>query len=164
MMFPLRFEYGPNPVAPDPLMNILPGSYPPESAGYDIWFMKQRIGSGQITTTSIVAQNGDFAIFIGDAYKAEDGRGIGWTDVSAGWPDLTGATVMLVITAPGGTLLSVGPGTISSPGTSHQGVSFDITSTQTEALLAGFFAFHVQAVLADGDSARIVVGQVTVRQ
>lgn len=110
-----------------------------------------RIGSGQITTVTPVAQSGDVTIVQGDDYLAVDGRAIDWTDVDAGWPDLTGATIAVEINGtsyPGSVVTATGPGK----------VRLQLTDTQTALMSSGARRFGVTATDADGHVITLLTG------
>lgn len=150
---------------PDPLDSVVPGDYASGSAGAALG----RIGTGRITTTSIVAQNGDVEVVQGDDYFASDGRGIDWTGASTGvWPDLTNADVTMnindgqvIIPAWVGTGTTHGFCSVVTP-TGVQKVRAEPTSAQLAGLKAGTYDFGVVAVLASGGRATLVSGEIRV--
>lgn len=130
----------------DPLLNTVPGAYPSGSGGHALG----RIGSGQITTTSTVAQSGDIPEIVGGTdYNATDGNSFDWTDQSAAWPDLTGATVEWVGQSLGGSeTLAM---TVVTPTGASKKVRLELTAAQTAALQAihvGVWTFSVWVTLA----------------
>lgn len=77
---------------------LLPGTYTPGSAGYNLG----RLVSGNIfTITSALSYDAQkLTLFRATDYKAEDGRAIVWTDTAQSWPDLTGSKPSLVLLTP----------------------------------------------------------------
>lgn len=133
--------------ATDPLTNPVPGSYPSGSAGHALG----RIGSGQITTVSTVAQNGDIEEIIGGAdYDADDGLAFDWTDASDTWPVLTDATIAWKAEAAGGVSASYAGSVVTGTGSGKK-VRLELTAAQSAALEAahvGVWDFVVWATLA----------------
>lgn len=138
--------------ASDPLLNAVPGTYLGGTAGAALG----RIGSGQISTTSIVAQSGDVTTYRGDDYNNTDARRIEWTDASASWPTLTAATILVVI---GGDISFAGT-VITATGTSKK-VGLELTATQTLTIPQGVLDFVVVATLASGRVVTLVDGKWT---
>lgn len=136
----------------DPLLNQVPGSYASGTAGAALG----RIGSGQITTVSPVAQDGDVTTIRGDDYDNAHGRALDWTDSEAAWPDLTGATIEVII----GGIVELA-GSVVTPSGSGKKVRLELTDVQTAAIRSGVHAFQVIATLADGDIVTLVEGNWT---
>lgn len=133
----------------DPLLNIVPGAYGVGTAGYNLG----RLGSGQIITTSIVAQSGNVTTYRGDTYEAVDGRAIDWTDVSVGWPDLTAATILVVI---GGDVSFAG--SVVTPSGANKKVRLELTSAESLNIPDGELNFVVRATLSGGNVVTLVDG------
>lgn len=138
--------------ASDPLLNQVPGSYASGTAGAALG----RIGSGQITTVSPVAQDGDVTTIRGDDYDNAHGRALDWTDSEAAWPDLTGATIEVII----GGIVELA-GSVVTPSGSGKKVRLELTDVQTAAIRSGVHAFQVIATLADADIVTLVEGNWT---
>lgn len=139
----------------DTLNKTVPGSYASGSAGFALG----RIGSGSITTVSLVAQSGDVTIVQGDDYNVDDGRQLDWTESADGtaWPVLTGATI--TFTAGG---LSKAGSVVTATGSSKK-VRVQLTSAETATLAIGTYAFDVQATLATNSrKITLVSGELTV--
>lgn len=135
--------------AADPLLNIVPGSYLVGTAGYSLG----RIGSGQIITTSIVAQSGNVETYRGDSYEDIDGRAIDWTDIDANWPDLDEATITVII----GDDVSF-TGSVVIPSGANKRVRLELTAEQSLTIPAGTLDFVVRAVLANDNVVTLVDG------
>jgi len=124
--------------AADPLVNAVPGSYASGSAGHALG----RIGSGQITTTCIVAQSGAVTTWQGDDYDADEGRSLDWTDSDNEWPVLTGASIAVIIDEIEEYVGSV----VTATGDSKK-VRLELTAVQTAAIAEGAHVFQVIATL-----------------
>jgi hypothetical protein len=86
-----------------------------------------------VTVTSPVASDGDVELYQGDDYANADGRALAWTNAAGSWPDLTGATVKLVVRAPNGDLIQV-TGSVVTPTGAGQTVRVELTAAQTALL------------------------------
>jgi len=122
--------------AADPLLNPVPGAYASGTAGFALG----RVGSGQITTVSPVAQDGDVEIYQGDDYDNADGRAIDWTNLLGTWPDLTGATITVAIKGVGSFT-----GSVVTPTGAGQKVRLELTRAQTLTIPADQHSFEVRA-------------------
>ncbi len=140
------------------LASLVPGTYAAGTAGAALG----RIGSGQITTTGPVAQSGAVAICQGDSYYAADGRSLDFTDVSAGWPVLTAASVVFVIVRPDGVRLFSVAGSVVTATPPGEKVRVELSALQTAAMVAGSYTFYVEATLSSGHTARLVTGPLEV--
>ena len=132
--------------ATDPLLNIVPGSYAAGTAGSALG----RIGSGQIVTTSIVAQDATVTTYQGDDYKNVDGKAIDWTDTSVSWPVLTAATITVVIDQIGSFTGSV----VTATGASKK-VRLELTAAQN-TFIGKNMQYQVIATLSNGDVVTLV--------
>jgi len=139
----------------DPLLNTVPGSYPSGSAGDALG----RIGSGQITTVSPVAQDGAVETVQGDDYDNTHGRALDWTDDSAAWPELTSATIAVVI----GRALELVGSVVTATGASKK-VRVELTDVQSAAIRVGVHRFQVIATLSDDDVITLVEANWTSRR
>ena len=139
----------------DPLLNTVPGSYASGTAGAALG----RIGSGQITTVSPVAQDGDVETIQGDDYDNAHGRALDWTDDSAAWPELTDATIEVII----GGIVELAGSVVTATGDSKK-VRVELTDVQTAAIRPGVHAFQVVATLSDADIVTLVEGNWTCKR
>ena len=140
--------------AADPLTNTVPGTYASGTAGAALG----RIGSGQITTTSPVATSGDVTIVRGDDYNSADGRALDWTDVSAAWPDLTGASVLVTVQTTGSAQWTKA-GSVVTPTGSGKKVRVEPTAADTATFAGGAsYPFDVQATLSSGRKVTLLRG------
>ena len=121
-----------------------------------VGFAMSRVGSGQIVTTSPVGQAGDVEIVRGDDYSAAGAGALNWTDASAGWPDLTGATVEFTAGLFSKAMSVVTP---TGPGK----VRLELTDTDTALFVQGSKRFTVRATLAGGDIVALVQGNLVVK-
>src|SRR5579883_580281 len=139
----------------DPLQSPVPGAYAQGTAGWALG----RIGTGQIVTTSPVAQNGAVTLVAGMDYLAADGRALAFTDATNAWPNLTGAAVTLqVYSAFDGAVQYSKAGTLVSVGGPNQQIRFEPTAADTASFGRGAYHFLVYAVLANGHRADLVRG------
>jgi hypothetical protein len=141
--------------AADPLLNSVPGTYPSGTAGYALG----RIGSGQITTVSPVAQDGDVTLIQGDDYLDADDRALEWTNEEGTWPDLTDAEIRLV--AHRNRITVSVTGEVVVPTGANQKVRVELTQADTE-IPSGDYGFSVQAVLTDDHVVTLLQGTLTV--
>lgn len=137
--------------AADPLTNAVPGSYASGTAGAALG----RIGTGEIVAVSPVsADGGTLTLYIGDDYYSADAAALEWTQGTATWPDLTGATVQLCV---GDGLMNV-TGTVVTPTGSSKRVRFEPTHTDTAKLAPSHYTFQVKATLSGGHVRTLVEG------
>lgn len=141
--------------ASDPLLNEVPGTYASGTAGDALG----RIGSGQITTVSPVAQDGDVETIQGDDYDNAHGRALDWTDDSAAWPELTDATIEVII----GGIVELAGSVVTATGDGKK-VRVELTDVQTAAIRPGVHAFQVVATLSDADIVTLVEGNWTCKR
>ena len=146
----------------DPLTNTVPGSYASGTAGHALG----RIGSGQITTVSIVTQAGNIdEIIQGSDYLAADGRSFDQTDTGNVWPTLTAATVTWYFAHPNGQTTSFAGSVVTATGSGKK-VRLELTDTQTTALAAlgtGVWTFMTWAVTSGGSVIPLVGGTAPVK-
>ncbi len=138
----------------DPLTSQVPGSYAPGSAGAALG----KIGAAQVIATSIVSQTGSFALFQGRDYLAVDGRSLDWIDASNSWPDLTGASIAIIIytTTPAGVVSNAGE--VVTPTGPSKHVRWEPTATITAALPGGSWPMAIVATLASGHKITLLIG------
>jgi hypothetical protein len=147
--------------AADPLLNAVPGAYAAGTAGAALG----RVGSGQVTTVSTVAQSGDMTeVIAGADYLTADGYQFDWTDASAAWPTLTAATIEWEASGGGQTYTAAGS-VVTATGASKK-VRLELTAAQTTAIAAlhtGAWQFVVWATLSSGSIIPLVQGSVPVK-
>lgn len=107
------------------------------------------ITTGLVTVTSPVTSDGDVTVYQGDDYHNGDGCALAWS--SSSWPDLTGASVALLVKAPSGELLTA-VGSAVDPGTATQTARVELTAAETATLVAwpGPSTLRVRATLSNG--------------
>jgi hypothetical protein len=138
----------------DPLLNQVPGTYAAGTAGAILG----RIGSAQVTTVSPVSVDGTKLTLVrGDDYFAADARSLDFTDVSAAWPDLTGASVAVTISG----IVTSQAGTVVTPSGASKKVRFELAGSTTSAKTPGSYSFDVQATLTSGRKVTLVRGTVS---
>lgn len=105
-----------------------------------------RLGTGIISATSIVAADNAVTTYEGDDYNNTDGRALDWTEESGSiWPmDLTGATITITI-ADYATSFS---GSVVTPTGDSQKVRLELTSAQTTLIPPGTKSYMVRATLS----------------
>lgn len=126
--------------AADPLLNLVPGSYPSGTAGAAIG----ALGSGRITVVQPIISEGNIRIIKGDDYRAVDGRAIDISNDS--WVSLTGGAVTWTINGEDFVGSVIGA----------QTVRLELTSAQTSLLTAGELEYSVVATLANGHKVTLV--------
>lgn len=150
--------------AADPLLNAVPGSYGSGTAGEalgSITGIKAKtdlITTGtSVTLTSPVADDSDVTIEQGDDYASADGRSLDWS--STGYPDLTGATVVMRVEGITGTYTA----SVLTAGGATQTVRVELTDVQTAAIPVSRRGYEIQATLASGNVVSLVRGTLTCR-
>lgn len=119
------------------------------------------LATARVTLVSPVTATGDrITIYQGDDYQAAESRQLSWTLTGA--PDLTGATITLVIETGDAGWLSV-TATCPSPGGITQVVTATLSHIQTAALIPTTLGdYDLSAVLANTDAITLSRGAVTV--
>ena len=153
--------------AADPLLND-PADYAEGTAGYalasidDIKTKTDRITTGtEVTLVSPVTDDGNFTIYAGDDYAADESREISWgpTDI---WDalDFAGGTVTLIIYR-GDTTLEV-EGTAGGT-TGAKTVTVEMDADDTAALAGvGAWSYQLHATLDSGSEVTLATGRLTV--
>jgi hypothetical protein len=110
----------------------------------EIWSYGQRTltSTSSNTVVSPVTETGEVNITQGDDYLFEDGLQIPFSNT--GWPDITGASVLLKLNI-GGTVSSFSGVVISS-----SSCYVEFTNAQTEAMAAGQHTYDLQITLSNG--------------
>lgn len=138
----------------DPLTSIVPGNYASGTAGYILGTLT----SGQITVVSPVSKDGGtITLYRGDDYFAADGRALEWTDTGALWPDLTGATVNFKA----GTLTKACV-VVTATGVNKK-VRVELSKTDINALPDPYYAFEIEATLANGHVITLATGKLYIK-
>lgn len=110
---------------------------------------------GSVTVVAPVASDGDVTVYQGDDYASVDSRALDWSGTT--WPDLTSASILLMVRAQTGVAFSKA-GTVVSAGGATQTVRVELTDDET-ALLAAWPAeseLRIRATLSSGGKATIV--------
>ena len=141
-------EYAINPsemeIVRELLSEAVPGSFLQGSVGYALGLL----GAVTISTISPVSESGDVTTYQGDDYNNSDSRRLEWSDSGASWPDLTSATIAVVVDDQ----LEVA-GVVITPTGATKEVGVELTAANTAAIEKGIHAFQVIATLT---SARVV--------
>lgn len=149
--------------AADPLTNPVPGNYAAGTAGYEIaatYAKVSSLGAGQINYVGPVnPQTGSVLLYIGDDYKAADGRALQWTNAAGNWPNLTSAAIAAFFKI-GTTVYGPFAGSVITPTGANQQIQVELSSAQTSTLGAtgtgGQSTIDVVATLSNGDKATLV--------
>jgi len=97
------------------------------------------IGSGGVTVVAPVAENGNVVTYRGDSYRNADGRALDWE--SDDWPDLTGATVTVIV----GKVAQFAGSVVSPAGPGI--VRLELTTAQSATIPVGRHKFQVVATI-----------------
>jgi len=111
------------------------------------------ITAGGIQVTGPVVAGGNVVTYRGDSYQNVDGRALDWE--STGWPDLTGATVAVIIDR-----MASLPGTVVTP-TGTAKVRLELAGTQSADIESGRHNFQVVARKAGKDYTLIAAAWVS---
>jgi hypothetical protein len=100
----------------------------------------------------------------GDDYKAADGRALTWS--SAGWPNLAGATLKMIVGHEQynlyGNLPLTWKGTVPASPASPTTISLDVTALETSNIPQDEYDYQLTATLADADEVTLAIGKLTV--
>lgn len=130
--------------------NILSADVPGNWAQGSLAYALGRIGTGNVVVISPVAQDSKVTIIKGDDYSATDSRALDWTDTTALWPTLTGATITLNVFSEfdsSTALLTVTGSVITATGSNKQ-VRVALTAAQTATLAAGGYLYEITATIS----------------
>jgi len=136
------------------------GPYLPGDAGYILWYLSHM----DVTLVSPVLDDETIELYEGDSYYEADGRSLKWTDSGSTWPNITGATVTLLVRAPTGDKLNF-PGVVSiGGGVPGQQVYVELSAAQTTAMLdwPKPSTFRLRVTLASGHVVTLAAGTMTV--
>lgn len=136
-------------IVADVMSETVPGSFAQGSAGWALG----RIGTATITVTSPVATDGDVEIYEGDDYNNTDGRALDWTDSGGTWPDLTSATIAVVIDG-----IEEFAGSVVTPTGDSKKVRLELSATETAALNPKAASYQVIATLSSARVATLAEG------
>lgn len=135
----------------DPLLNEVPGTYDPGTAGYALGRVGA-LGTGvTVVSGPVVSEGGLIKLVQGDSYYASEGRALTWT--SASWPSLVGATVKLFIR----TSLQY------DCAVAGQVVSLELSDEVTRGLL-GQYPYELIATLGNGHLQTLAQGTLLVER
>ena len=124
----------------------------------DVATSTRAIAGAVISSSSPVTSQGSIEIVQGDAYQSADNRALSFSLTSA--PDLTGATVTLVISW-GVDSVSV-TGTVANAGAATQTVTAQLTSVQTALMPIIGTTYQLRATLANTNVVTLKRGRVLV--
>lgn len=141
--------------ASDPLANPL-GGYASGTAGGAL----QHLGTASVAVTSPVVQGGDVSVIQGDSYLALDNRAIEWTDAGGTWPDLAGATALLILHASSGSQ-ALGLAVVTPSGAGKR-LRLELTAGASGGMASRTTPYSIRAALADGSTVTLSRGNWTV--
>jgi hypothetical protein len=103
-------------------------------------------------------------LYESDSYYEADGRSLKWTDSGATWPNITGATVTLLVRAPNGDQLSAAGVVSIGGGGPGQQVYVELSAAQTTAMVdwPKPSEFRVRVTLVSGHVVTLAAGMITV--
>ena len=138
----------------------VPGGYPVGDAGYILG----HLDGLDVTCVSPVLDDETIELYEGDSYYEADGRSLKWTDSGATWPNITGATVALLIRAPNGDQLSAAGVVSIGGGGAGQQVYVELSAAQTTAMVdwPKPSHFRLRVTLVGGHVVTLAAGTMTV--
>lgn len=130
-----------------------------DNARFDKTELAAAIGSsGSITVAGPVISASQIALVRGDDYYAADSRALAFS--STGWPNLTGASVVLNLKNKLTGALAAIAGTVTAAGGGTQTVQFELPTAVTSALAVGaVYNFNGRAVLSNGHKVSLCRGE-----
>lgn len=117
--------------------------------------IRDKLATASITVTSAVTELGNVTVWYGYDYHTDDDLAPEWTDDDGAWPDLTDATVTLLVNDQE---LSA---SVSSPADTAT-VAVNVSSAATVAIGKGDFLFVLKAVMASGRTIALGTGAFSV--
>jgi len=147
-------------VAADVWDVAVPGGYPVGDAGYVLG----HLDGLDITAVSPVLDDETIELYEGDSYYEADGRSLKWTDSGSTWPNITGATVTLLVRAPNGDQLSAAGVVSIGGGGPGQQVYVELSAAQTTAMVdwPKPSHFRLRVTLVSGHVVTLAAGTMTV--
>lgn len=144
--------------ANDPWSVELPGAYASGTAGKLLGSM----GSASVTFVNPLSLNGTTVQVVrGDDYAAADGKALEWTQGTASWPTLTGASVLFSMRTTQNTVFTKAGSVVTATGSSKK-VRVELTAAETAAFPIETLPFDVQVTLSSGGIQTLVNGKVKV--
>lgn len=105
---------------------------------------------GGVSQTSAI-DGDDLELLIGVDYKYENGNHIEFAPSPSSWPDLTDATVTIVLESPVSSTPVELNGTIDVADGTSQSIRFDVPYSTTSTMIPAYVRYWVRATLASGD-------------
>ena len=138
----------------------LPGGYLVGEAGYILGNLQNL----NITLASPVVDDDTVELHEGDSYYEADGRSLKWTDSGTTWPNITGASVALLVRAPTGDKLSAAGVVSIGGGGAGQQVYVELSAAQTTAMVdwPKPSHFRLRVTLVGGHVVTLAAGTMTV--
>lgn len=138
------------------LSSPVPGPHPPDSLGGMFGGLVGNMPTKLVIVSPIV-EGGNLLIVRGDDYLAVDGRAITWVENSGTWPDLSTATVYLVIGSPKFFRKQI---EVTSATGSPKSLRAELTRTESAKLTLAAYNFTVEAVMSTGSRVTLIKGNV----
>jgi hypothetical protein len=138
------------------LSSPIPGPHDPDSLG---GVLGNLIGNmpTKLVIVSPIIEGGNLLLVRGDDYLSVDGRAITWTENSGTWPDLSTATVYLVI---GSSKFFRKEITATTPTGNPKVLRAELTRADTNKLTQSAYNFIVEAVMSTGSHVTLIKGSV----
>ena len=140
-------------IAESVLSETVPGTNAPTTVGGVLGAMLGRMPNLVVVTPLL--EGGNITLVRGDDYRTADGRNLTWTETSGTWPDLTGASVFLII---GDARFFRKQIDILTPTGMNKTVSADLTATETRKLTQNSYGFYVEAIMSSGSRVTLLKG------
>jgi hypothetical protein len=138
------------------LSSSVPGPHGPDTLGGMLAGVVGNLPT-KLVIVSPVVEGGNLLIVKGDDYLTVDGRALTWTENSGTWPDLSEATVHLII---GDRRFFRKEITAPTPSGNPKVVRAELTRTETAKLTQASYPFVVEATMGSGSRVTLIKGYV----
>lgn len=138
------------------LSSPVPGPHDPDTLGGMLGGLVGNMPT-KLVIVSPILEGGNLLIVRGDDYLSVDGRAITWTETSGTWPDLSDATLYLVI---GSNKFFRKIITATTPTGTPKVVKAELTRLETAKLTAASYLFIVEAVMQNGSHVTLMKGNI----
>lgn len=136
--------------------DAVPGTHGVGTAGNVLGSFLASLPTSMVIVSPIV-DGGNLFFVRGDDYLAEDGRNFLWVDNGNRWPDLSTATVHLVI---GSARFFKKQIDVLTPSGPTKSISAELTSTETRKFTQPAYTFTVEATMQSGSRITLIKGSV----
>lgn len=140
------------------LNEILSDHLTANSAGYAL----HKLATGGVSVVSAVAQTNDIELVQGDSYSVSDTRAIEWTDTSSNWPDLTGASLTLILRRDGKSFSKTSGLTVVVPTGSSKKCRLEYTAAESAKVQEGVYSYSLRALTQNARTITLAKGTITV--